>query len=122
MPSEPRRLDLAIRTDGAGRARIRLVDYLEPRGIIDHVTTVPDATNQPTANWDIELFDQHGNDLLTGQLLNRSNSADQTVWPFNAGAGSGTYVPVSLHGDPELWISNTGADKGMGVTLILLRE
>lgn len=108
-------LEIDFLTDGAGEARVRL-PYA---GIIDRIETVPAAGDPPDANWDVQLLDALGVDLLGGLLLNRSAADPQKVHVYRSSGAAVGYERVALRDRPELVITNAGADKAGKVAVYL---
>jgi len=72
-------------------------------GLLRRVVTVPDSGDtQPSDQYDIELQDEQGVDLLGGSGANRSNSSAEQIIPDPAVAvGSRLTLVVSNAGDTK---------------------
>jgi len=51
------------------------------RGTLHRIETLPSPVNTPGANWNLEILDRWGNDLLDGQGQNRSANVAEAVFP-----------------------------------------
>ena len=51
------------------------------RGVLHRIETLPSSVNAPDANWDLEVVDRWGDDLLAGQGQNRSANIAEAVFP-----------------------------------------
>jgi len=49
------------------------------RAALQRIETLPSSANAPEANWDLEVVDRWGNDLLDGQGQNRSAGAAEVA-------------------------------------------
>ena len=97
----------------AGNGQVRFtVEGLA--GVLWWATAIPvDAT----AGYDVRLTDARGADMLLGRLMDRSATAAELVYIYDA-ANNLTYTPVSgLH---TLEIDNAGASKS-GIVIIALK-
>jgi len=81
-------------------------------GKLIQVTTVPDGTAAPTADYDVEVQDTDGVDLLAGAGADRSATATEHITTDNVGA-----VAVSTL---KLVVSNAGNSK-KGTVYVYLR-
>jgi hypothetical protein len=73
---------------------------------LEHCEVDPDADAAPDANYDIEVLNAFGYDLLGGQGDNLSATAIEGVMPMMDGA----YYTPHVKGTAELRVSNTGGD------------
>lgn len=81
-------------------------------GKLIQVTTVPDGTAAPTANYDVEVQDADGVDLLQGNGANRDAAVTEHIAEANLGA-----VAVSKL---TLAVTNAG-DTKKGTVYVYLR-
>jgi len=100
-----------------GAFRIVLPDI---HGEIMRVTTNPDDTDAPSANYDVDVNDVDGFDVLVGLGENRSASATESFVPY---LGNGTVIDheVDVAGQLTVEITNAGSAKA-GVLRIYIRR
>lgn len=83
-------------------------------GVILRVQFVPGiGALQPTANYDVTLLDEAGQDVLAGQGQNRSNVTTQSVCPaipMSDGTTS-SIAPIAVAGTLNLSVTNAGVGK-----------
>lgn len=80
-------------------------------GKIKYFVTDPDGTNAPTDNYDIQLLDRNGIDILAGAGANRDTANNEYVLDASVGAIVNSQITVA--------ISNAGNAKS-GVILLYI--
>lgn len=111
-------------------------DSVSAYGYLERVTIVPDdGDTSPSANYDIELLDATGADVLLGLGENRSASAkEMLLYDQRDGVDQAspeatidtnhTAVPwrVPVHGKLQLNIDDMGAENGCQIWVVIRRE
>ena len=77
--------------------------------------TVPDATTAPTANYDVVVNDENGEDIFEGALGDRSATAAETVFPV----ANDVPAVVPIIGDLSVAVTNAGDTKKGKVILTI---
>lgn len=78
--------------------------------VLDRITTKPDPAAAPSANYDVELIDDEGVDLLNGVGANRSASAPEQRLLYNL-SGSGHGLELRSRPGLRLFVTNAGSAK-----------
>ena len=108
-------LPIAWESDGSGDYSYELPDY---RGYeIKSVQTTPGlngdrTTTCPTADYDVVINDEYGEDIMDGELADQSASASATLY---------SNPPTPVPGILTVVISNAGVSK-TGLILIMLQQ
>lgn len=82
-------------TSSAGGAADATSDEVYEGKVIG-LTTIPDGTDVPLLNYDVEVKDAGGHDILLGAGANRSDSATQHVAEASLGAVAGTKLTLAV--------------------------
>ncbi|MFW5871248.1 MAG: hypothetical protein ACOCVH_02050 [Verrucomicrobiota bacterium] len=105
-------------------------------GYLERVTIVPDSgATSPTANYDVEIRDVTGVDILLGLGEDRSASASEVLL-FDQHDGVGVTSPtatldtnhsavpwrVPVHGKLQLYIDDMGAANGCQIWVVIRKE
>jgi len=107
---------LAWTSNTSGTATVTVSDVV---GTICRVVIDPDIDAAPTAAYDIILYDSNLVDVLGGQGADLSATATTSFACF---ATNGTaYMPMEVHGNLALGVSNAGSEKA-GVIKLYLRR
>lgn len=86
-------------------------------GEICRITTNPDGTLAPDANYDVTLLDNDSVDVALGTLANRHTSTTQTVYPTVVGSGALTDYRMAVAGLITLTIAAAGSGKKGIITI-----
>lgn len=116
------RIRLTWISDAAGDAFVVFDGREAPvlAGVIDRGVTRPSDGAPPSANYDVDLYDRWGHDLLNGTGHNRSATVVEPFWPYQD-IGAETYRTVLLAGGfHRLEVTNAGAAKGGGLYIQVL--
>lgn len=108
-PGCPERIEFEWTSDASGDVN-GITHRVE--GAIVRVVFIPDPTDIPSANYDVEL-EVDGVDLLANQGANRSDTVSQHLAPgvpFTDGTTT-SIAPPQVNDGVELKISNAGASK-----------
>ena len=89
-------------------------------GTLIRLETVPDASNAPSANYDITLVDTIGADVLQGHGANRSDASVE-LEPIYHALSTADGGAISAAGDLEFRVANAGAGK-RGIAVILIER
>ena len=91
-------------------------------GEILRVVFIPSGTAAPTANYDVTLEDEAGNDVLGGRGANLSATVTTTVKPgvaFTDGTTT-SVAPIAIDDKLELVVANAGNAKA-GTVILYVR-
>lgn len=88
-------------------------------GFLYRVVTIPNSgTTCPNDAYDIVIYDSDTQDILLGLGANEPNSASNQFCPLLDRDDDANYImPVAVHSQLELQVSNAGASKGGKVVL-----
>lgn len=120
------RVEVAFRTDGDGGAEIEFgptLDALPAGARLDSLICIADATDAPSALWDMTMPRWPGGpDMLAGACLDLAANVSARYYPFRASSGS-LPGPVLIDGARAtlLEIDNAGVDKA-GTIVLYLQE
>ncbi len=98
-------------SDGSGDASV--ADTTQLRGYVMRMVTVPDAVAVPADDYDVELHDGDGADVLAGAGANRDEATPESVNPS---------APPYVNGSLTLVVSNAGDAKAGSVRVYLRKS
>ena len=95
------RVEFAWEIDAAGTVTGTTAQYFT--GQILRCVTIPSATNVPTVNYDVELLDDDGADIMNATVYNRSQTATENLLPVTPPAMANTRITC------HVWHSGIGS-------------
>ena len=115
--------EFAWQTDhtGAIDAWLYRPGFTPPEGVIDRVITTPGSFLAPTANYDVTLKDDVGNDVLAGLVGTRSATATEVAYLYDALSSAAHYGELATLGPMRLVIDAAGAFKTGKIAIITRR-
>lgn len=90
-------------------------------GELVRASFIPDSATPPTNNYDVQLLDSDGLDVLQGNGANLSSTTGADFAPLLTDSGSNQYIPTAVASPLVLSIENAGVSKRGAIRLYLRR-